>query len=57
VLDDLRNGDVADLPRAQAYLMIAADVIGLIRDDKTADLVRRRAIAACTPSEPITLDA
>jgi len=57
VLDDLRNGDVHDLATARAYLMIAADVIALIRDDKAAELVRRRAIAACTPPDAITLDA
>ena len=57
VLDDVRNGDVAQPLIARAYLMVAANIIGMIRDEKGAELVRRRASAACAPPDPITLDA
>lgn len=51
VLSDLRNGDVEDLAIAHAYLRAAADMAGLIHDEKAAELVRRRAAAACLPAE------
>jgi hypothetical protein len=57
VLDDVRNGDVADLASARGHVMVAADVIAMIRDEKAADLVRRRANTACATPDPITLDA
>lgn len=49
VLEHLRNGDVADPAIAYGFLMIAADVVALTRDEKSAELVRRRAAAACAP--------
>jgi hypothetical protein len=58
VLDHLRTGDVADVTIAHAYLLIAADIAGLVRDEKAADLVRRRAATACSPPDNwISLDA
>ncbi len=53
VLSDLRNGDVTDLAIAHAYLRIAADMAGLIHDEKAAEFVRRRAAAACLPTESV----
>jgi hypothetical protein len=46
VLDIVRN-NMADKDLALAFLLVAADFNGLIRDDKAADLVRRRAMSAC----------
>ncbi len=59
VLDHLRTGDVAKPGVAHAFLMIAADVLGLVRDEKAAELVRRRAAAACAPppDNAVLLDA
>ena len=58
VLDHLRTGDIADVKIAHAFLLVAADVNALIRDDKAAELVRRRAATACTPPDnTVTLDA
>jgi len=45
VLDMLHKGQ-ATVVIARAYLDVAAEVFGLIRDPKAADLVRRRAVAA-----------
>jgi hypothetical protein len=58
VLADVRNGDVPDVGIAHAHLRTAAAVIGLLRDDKAAELVRRRAAATCAAADKtITLDA
>ena len=58
VLADVRNGDVADVGFAHAHLQVAAAMSGLLRDDKAADLIRRRAAAACASADKsITLDA
>ncbi len=50
LLDHLRTPPAPDAeddhPRARAYLDIAADFYGLARDDKAAQIVRRRAAAA-----------
>jgi hypothetical protein len=46
VLDIVRN-NMADKDLALAFLLVAAELNGLIRDDRAADLVRRRATAAC----------
>jgi hypothetical protein len=54
VLTDVRNGDVAEVAIASAYLQIAAAMAGLLRDDKAAELVRRRAAATCAPPEKST---
>jgi len=45
VLDLMLKGQTAP-EIARAYLDVAAEVFGLIRDPKAADLVRRRAVAA-----------
>ena len=58
VLDLLRTGDVADVAIAHAFLKIAAAAAGLVRDDKAAELIRRRAATACVPPDnAVTLDA
>jgi hypothetical protein len=60
VLDHLRTGDVPDVGLAQRFLAIAADVMGLVRDDKAAELVRRRTASACAPppdAAAVLLDA
>jgi hypothetical protein len=59
VLDHLRTGDVANIAIARSFLMIAADVLSLVRDEKAAEMVRRRAVAACTlpPDTAVVLDA
>jgi len=46
VLALLKAGDVEDEGRAHAYLGVAAEFSRLVRDEKAADLVRRRAAAA-----------
>lgn len=45
VLEHLRGEDSSDLDRAAAFLEIAARLIGLLRDEKAAQIVRRRAAA------------
>ena len=58
VLADVRNGDAPDLVIAHAHLLGAADMAGLLRDDKAAELVRRRAATACaSPDNTVVLDA
>jgi len=58
VLADVRNGDAPDPVIAHGYLRVAAEVNALIRDDKAAELVRRRAAAACAPpGNVVTIDA
>lgn len=52
VLDHIRTGDVEDLRIAHAYLRAAADFNGLVRDNKAADLLRRRAATACEADSP-----
>ncbi|MFL5296123.1 MAG: hypothetical protein ACJ798_07045 [Phenylobacterium sp.] len=49
-VDIARNG-MADPKIAYACLMVAADFVGLIRDGKAAELIRRRA-AGAKPDEP-----
>ena len=46
ILEHLRDPDITDGVRARAYLNIAADLCGIARDAKAAQLVRRRAAAA-----------
>jgi hypothetical protein len=46
VLAEIRDDDGVDAARARAFLEIAADFCGLARDDKAAQIVRRRAAAA-----------
>ena len=58
VLDHLRTGDVADVGIAHAFLLVAADAMALVRDEKAAELVRRRAATACaSPDSSLVLDA
>ena len=56
VLDILRGGE-ADLAIGHAYLLVAADAVGLIREEKAGELVRRRAESACRvePLPPIEI--
>ena len=51
VLDLARTGDVPERGITDAYLAIAADFAGLVRDEKTAELIRRRA-AVCHGDDP-----
>jgi hypothetical protein len=51
VLDHVRTGDVPDVGIAHAFLLLAADAVGLVRDVQAAELVRRRAATACTPPD------
>jgi hypothetical protein len=46
LLEMLRAEDVESVERIHAYLEVAAGVIGSARDDKAAQIVRRRAAAA-----------
>lgn len=46
LLEQLRLGEVEDEERAREYLTVAANLLALARDDKSAAIVRRRAAAA-----------
>lgn len=46
LLEQLRLGDVPDEARAREFLDIAAKLVGLARDKKSGDIIRRRAAAA-----------
>jgi hypothetical protein len=46
LLEEIRAEDTDDHARARAYLELAAEFCGLIRDEKSAQIVRRRAAAA-----------
>jgi hypothetical protein len=46
VLEEIRADDGVDPDRARAFLEIAAEYCGLARDEKSAQIVRRRAAAA-----------
>lgn len=46
VLDTLRHNEAEDPAVAKAFLAVAADFNGLVRDRRAADVVRRRAAAA-----------
>ena len=52
VLDHVRTGD-ADLAVAHSLLTAAADFVGLVRDAKAAELIRRRAATACLAEPPM----
>lgn len=45
VLEHLRDEEGADHERAAEFLEVAAELMGLLRDDKAAQIVRRRAAA------------
>jgi hypothetical protein len=49
LIDMLKVGDAQDEGHARAFLAVAADFSGLVRDEKAADLVRRRAATAYAP--------
>ena len=51
VIDAIRSGE-ADVDVCNGFLMVAADFNGLIRDNRAADLVRRRAAAAMKGDSP-----
>ncbi|WP_337188798.1 hypothetical protein [Phenylobacterium sp.] len=57
VLDRVRTQDVDDTDQAAAFLEIAAQFSGLIRGEKTGELVRRRAHAALNPDLPQACEA
>jgi hypothetical protein len=59
VLIDVRNGDVADLAKARAFLMIAADFVAFVRDAQAAEFIRRRAARRrrSPPDNCVVLDA
>ncbi len=46
LLDLIKTGESEDEANARAFLAVAADFSGLVRDDRAADLVRRRAAVA-----------
>jgi hypothetical protein len=46
LLDRLRSGDGEPPERLRAYLEAAAEIVGVSRDEKSAQIVRRRAAAA-----------
>jgi hypothetical protein len=46
VLEQLRSGEVDDDERAREFLGVAANLLALVRDDRSAAIVRRRAAAA-----------
>lgn len=46
LLEQIRLGEVEDDERAREYLGVAANMLALARDDKSAAIVRRRAAAA-----------
>lgn len=46
LLEKLRSGEGADLDRVRTYLDVAADFMGVVGDDRAAQIVRRRVAAA-----------
>lgn len=50
VLDRQRTGEASTEAHARAFLSIAADFSRLVRDDKAAELVRRRTAVAFAPA-------
>jgi hypothetical protein len=52
VLDLLKTHDAESEDNARALLGVAADFSRLVRDDKAAELVRRRTAAACQQEPP-----
>jgi hypothetical protein len=51
VLDHVRTGD-APAAVGHAFLVAAAGIDGLVRDEKAAKLIRRRAATACLAESP-----
>lgn len=56
VLDMLKTGDAQNEDNARALLNVAADFSQLVRDDRAADLVRRRAAATYAAAADGPLD-
>jgi len=56
LVDLVKTGDVPDPDLAQDFLGVAADLSLLLRGEKAADLVRRRAAAAANPDMPLAND-
>jgi hypothetical protein len=52
VLDLIKTGDAESEQVAREFLAVVAEYSRLVRDDKAADLVRRRAAAAVFPETP-----
>jgi hypothetical protein len=52
VLDLIKSGDAESEPVAREFLALAADYSCLVRDEKAAELVRRRAAAVVFPATP-----
>lgn len=52
VLDLIKTGDAESEQVARDFLNVVAEYSRLVRDDKAADLVRRRAAAAVFPATP-----
>ena len=50
LLDVLKAGEAESAATASAFLVVAADFSALVRDEKAAELVRRRAAAAAAPA-------
>ena len=46
LLDKLRTGEAENLERVRSYLDVSAEFIGLLSDDRAAQIVRRRMAAA-----------
>jgi hypothetical protein len=46
LLEHIRNPEAEDIQRARAYLTIAADILTLVKDEATGQIVRRRLAAA-----------
>ena len=46
LLEVLHTGEAGSVHRVRAYLEIAAEFLGLVRDPKAADIIRRRAAVA-----------
>lgn len=57
VLDHIKTGDAPDLGIAEGFLGVAADFWQMIRDEKTAALIRRRAKTACHGEGSSQVDA
>jgi hypothetical protein len=56
LLDLLKTGEAQNEANVRAYVSIAANFSGQVRDEKAADLVRRRAASAVAPP-PVDLVA
>lgn len=53
VLDRIKTGDAPDVDIACQYLAVCADFARLARDEKAADIIRRRTAAACAAEKAL----